>query len=112
MGFSVQLRLQLPMYAYQGGPVTVPPTHECAEFAGAKTSIIAAHVMSHLKKDIAQALLAINSIDHWRNGLLWCIPVEEAWEDSRICLTYHPVPTPGFPAARTGRAHAGHAHHG
>ena len=52
--------------------------------------------MSHSKKDIAQPLLAISSIDHWRNGLLWCISVEEAWEDSRICLTYCPVPTPGF----------------
>ena len=79
-----------------GRPVTLPPIRQYAEFAGVKTSTIAAHLMSRSKKDFALPMLAIDNIDFWRNGLLWCLPDEEAWEDSRICLTYHPVPTPGF----------------
>ena len=52
--------------------------------------------MSYSKKDVARMWLAMDNIDSWRNGLLWCLPIEEAWEDSRICLTYHPVPNLGF----------------
>ena len=73
-----------------------PRYNKCAEYVGVKTSIIAAHFLSYSKKDIAQPLLAISNINLWRNGLLWCPSIEEAWEDSRICLTYSPVPTPGF----------------
>lgn len=79
-----------------GDAVTLHPTHPCSEFAGVKTNLIAAHLISHSKADIAKPLLAMDNINFWRNGLLWCKPIEEAWEDSRICFTFHPVPTPGF----------------
>ena len=46
--------------------------------------------MSHSKRAYAKLLLGISDLDSPRNGMLWSIPVENAWEDSRICLTYLP----------------------
>ena len=55
-----------------------------------KEDIVGGHIASHSKKSDVQFLLLIKDIDDVRNGMLWSQPIENAYEDSRICFAFDP----------------------
>ncbi|DBA79075.1 TPA: hypothetical protein ACH3X1_008929 [Trebouxia sp. C0004] len=56
-----------------------------------KENIVGARIASHSKKSDMECLLLIKNIDDVRNGMLWCQPIENAYEDSRICFAFDPA---------------------
>ncbi|KAL3161222.1 hypothetical protein ABBQ38_009589 [Trebouxia sp. C0009 RCD-2024] len=56
-----------------------------------KENIVGAHIASHSKRTDMECLLLIKNIDDVQNGMLWSQPIENAYEDSRICFAFHPA---------------------
>ena len=57
-----------------------------------KETTVGAHIASHSKRTDMASILLIKNIDNVnvRNGMLWSQPIENAYEDSRICFAFDP----------------------
>ena len=56
-----------------------------------KENIVGAHIASHSERTDMECLLLIKNIDDVRNGMLWSQPIENVYEDSRICFAFDPA---------------------
>ena len=56
-----------------------------------KENIVGAHIASHSKRTDMECLLLIKNIDDVRNGMLWSQPIQNAYEDFRICFAFDPA---------------------